>query len=165
MHEPLRRFLEIDKNLIVINGNIFEHLDPETMCPAQLYEEMARADTLICGSQTVVDNMYDVLNTETEKRLNDDFNAPRVGNMLRIPIFSWPTKPKAARDPTLFDVRWLLISAPDSRSRKLSFHRYALSLRDPRAITSLSLQFLNYLTFGPTQVQEMVDTELGGICR
>ena len=61
VHEPPRRFLEIDKNLIVINGHIFEHLDPETICPAWLYEEMARADTLICGSQTFDDNMYDVL--------------------------------------------------------------------------------------------------------
>ena len=32
----------------------------------------------------------------------------------------------------------------------------------PRAITSLSLQIPNYLTFGPTQVQEMVVTEFGG---
>ena len=96
--------MEIDQNLIVINGDILEHLDPETMCPAWLYEEMARADTLLCGSQTVVDNMYDVLETETERRLKDDSNAPRMANMLRIPIFSWPTKPKAAGDPTLFDV-------------------------------------------------------------
>ena len=119
VQEPLRRFLEIDKNLIVINGDIFEHLDPETMCPAWLYEEMARADTLICGSQTVVDNMYGVLDTETEGRLYDDFNAPRIGNMLRIPIFSWPAKPKPAGDLTLFDVRWLLTSARDSWSKKL----------------------------------------------
>ena len=40
-HDPPRRFLEIDKNLIVINGDIFEHLAPEMMCPAWLYEEMA----------------------------------------------------------------------------------------------------------------------------
>ena len=33
-HDPPRRFIEIDKNLIVINGNIFEHLAPEMMCPA-----------------------------------------------------------------------------------------------------------------------------------
>ena len=32
----------------------------------------------------------------------------------------------------------------------------------PHGISSPSLQILNYLTFGPTQVQEMVDTELGG---
>ena len=80
---------------------------------------MARADTLICGSQTVVDNMYDVLDTETQGRLNDDFHAPLRGNMLRIPIFSWPMKPKAAGDLTLFDLRWLLISSPDSWSRKV----------------------------------------------
>ena len=60
-NDPLKRFMEIDQNLIVINGDIFEHLAPETMCLAWLYEEMACADTLICGSQTVVDNMYDVL--------------------------------------------------------------------------------------------------------
>ena len=119
VHEPQRRFLEIDKNLIAINGDIFEHLDPETMCPAWLYEEMARADTRICGSQTVVDYMYDILDTETDRHLNDDFNAPRIGNMLHIPIFSGPTKPKAAGDATLFDVRWLLISSPDSWSRKV----------------------------------------------
>ena len=109
----------MDRNLIVINGDIFEHLAPEMMCPAWLYEEMSRADTLICGSQTVVDNMFDVLETETDRRLNDDFNAPRMANMLRVPIFSWPVKPKPAGDPTTFDVRWLLISSPDSWSRKV----------------------------------------------
>ena len=118
-HDPPRRFIEMDKNLIVINGDIFEHLAPEMMCPAWPYEEMARADTLICGSQTVVDNMFHVLETETDRRLNDDFNAPRVANMLRVPIFSWPVKPKPAGDPTTFDVRWLLISSPDSWSRKV----------------------------------------------
>ena len=118
-HDPPRRFFEIDKNLIVINGNIFEHLGPEMMCPAWLYGEIARADTLICGSQTVVDNMFDMLETETDRRLNDDFNAPRMANMLRVPIFSWPVKTKPAEDPKTFDVRWLLISSPDSWSRKL----------------------------------------------
>ena len=118
-HDPPRRFIEIDKNLIVINGDIFEHLAPEMMCPAWLYEEMARADTLICGSQTVVDNMFDVLQTETDRRLNNDFNALRMANMLRVPIFSWPVKPKPAGDPTTFNVRWLLISSPDSWSRKV----------------------------------------------
>ena len=113
VHKPPRRFLEIDKNLIVINGDIFEHLNPETMCPAWPYEEMVRADTLIFGSHTVVDNMYDVSDTEKERRLNNDFNASHIGNMLRISIFSWPTNPKAAGDPILFDVRWLLISAPN----------------------------------------------------
>ena len=109
-HDLPKRFMEIDKNPIVINGDIFEHLAPETMCPAWLYEGMARADTLICGSQTVVDNMYNVLETETERRLNDHSNTPRIGNMLRIPIFGWPIKPKPAGDPTLFRVCWLLIS-------------------------------------------------------
>ena len=119
VNEPPKQFIEIDKNLIVINGDIFKHLGAEMMCPTWPYEEMARADTLIRGPQTVVDNMYDVLDTDAERRLNDDYNAPRISNMLRIPIFSWPTKPKAAGDPTLFDVRWLLISAPDTWSRKL----------------------------------------------
>ena len=117
LNEPLRRFLEIDKNLI--NGDIFENLDPETMCPAWLYEELARAHTLICGSQTVVDNMYNGLETETERPLHDDFNAPHIGNMLRVPIFSWPTKPKPAGGLTLFDVCWLFFWAPDSCSIKL----------------------------------------------
>ena len=36
VHEPPRRFLLIDKNLIVINDNIFQYLYPETMCPAWL---------------------------------------------------------------------------------------------------------------------------------
>ena len=123
MHEPPKRFLEINKKLIIINGDIFEHLAPETMCPTWLYEEMAQVDTLICGSQTVVDNMYEALDPETERRPNDDFNAPRIGNMFRIPIFSRPTKAKPAGDPTLFDVRWLLISSPDSCSRKVYFRR------------------------------------------
>ena len=114
--DPPKRFVEIDKNLIIINGDIFEHLAPETMCPAWLYEEMARADTLICGPKTVVDNMFNVLETETERRLNDDFNAPRIRHMLLNPIFSWPVKPKPAGDPTTFDVRWLLIASPDSWS-------------------------------------------------
>ena len=59
--DPPRRFIEIDKNLIVINGDIFQHLAPKMMCPAWLYEEMARADALICGSQPVVDNRSTVL--------------------------------------------------------------------------------------------------------
>ena len=112
------------------NASIFEHLAPEMMCPAWLYEEMARADTLICGSQTVVDNMFDVLGMETDRRLNDDFNAPRMANMLPVPIFSWPVKPKPAGDPTTFDVRWLLISSPDSWSRKVKFPHYVRSLRE-----------------------------------
>ena len=118
-HDPPRRFIEIDKKLIVINGDIFEHLAPEMMCPAWLYEEMARADTLICGSQNVVDNMFDVLETETKRCLNNDFNAPRMANMLRVRIFSWPVKLKPAGDPTTFDVCWLLISSPDSWTRKV----------------------------------------------
>ena len=56
VNEPRKRFLEIDKTLIIIIGNIFEHPGPDTMCPSWLYEEMARADTLICRSQTLVHN-------------------------------------------------------------------------------------------------------------
>ena len=63
--------------------------------------------------------MYDVLDTETVRRLNDDFDAQRIGNMLRIPIFTWPTKGKPAWDPTSLDVRWLLISASNSWTRKV----------------------------------------------
>ena len=118
-HDPSRRFIEIDKYLIVINGDIFEDLAPEMMCPAWLSEEMARADILICSSKTVVENMYDVVETERETRLNDDFNAPRMANMLRVPIFSWPVKPKPAGDRTTFDVCWLLISSPDSWTKKV----------------------------------------------
>ena len=129
-HDPPKRFLEIDKNLIVINGDIFEHLDAETMCPAWLYEEMALADTLICGSQTVIDNMFDVLETETERRRNEDFNAPRMANMLRIPIFSWPVKPKPPGDATTFDVCYLLISSPDNWTKKVYFRLCVFSLRE-----------------------------------
>ena len=118
-HDPPRRLIEIDKNLIVINGAIFEHPAPGMMCPAWLYEEMARADTPFCGSQTVVDNMFDVLETETDRRLNDDLNAPRMANMLRVPIFSWPVKLKPAGDPTTFEVRWLLILSQDTWSRRV----------------------------------------------
>ena len=162
VHEPPRRFYDIDKTLIVINDDIFEHLAPETMWPTWLYEEMARADTLICGSQTVVDKMSEVLKTETENRLNDDFNVPRIGNMLRIPIFSWQTKPKAARYPTLFDVRWLLISSLIAGAERYNFVVTPSLCMRPRAMTVPSSQIPNYLTFGPTQVQEMVDTEFRG---
>ena len=86
VHEAPKRFMEIDKNLIVIKGDIFAHLDPKTMCPAWLYEEMAHADTLIRGSQTVIDNMNVVLDTETERRLNDDFTAPRMANICCVHV-------------------------------------------------------------------------------
>ena len=85
-HEPLKRFMEIDKNLIIIKGDIFEDLAPETMCPAWLYEEMARADTLICGSKTVAENMFNVLETETERRLTYDF----VGHSAAKTAFTLP---------------------------------------------------------------------------
>ena len=93
------------KSVVAVEGSraqrrILARSGPETMCPAWLYEEIARADTLTCGSKTVADNMFNVLETETERRLNDDFNAPRIGHMLLIPIFSWPVKPKPAGDLT-----------------------------------------------------------------
>ena len=91
---------------------------------------MARTDTHICGSHTVVDNMYEVLDTGTERRLNDDFHAPRIGNMLRIQIFNCPTKTKPAGDPTVFNFRWLLIVTPDTWSRKVLFRHRVLSLRE-----------------------------------
>ena len=119
VNEPQRWSLGISKTLVITDGNMFEHLAPETMCPAWLYDERVRTDTLICGSQTVVDNMYEVLDTETERRLNDDFHAPRIGNRLRIPIFSPPTKAKPAGDPTMFNVRRLLIVSPDRWSKKV----------------------------------------------
>ena len=77
--------MEIDKNLIIINGDIFEHLAPETMCPAWLYEEMARADTLVCGSKTVAENMFHVLETEAERRLNDDFKSRALATCCLFP--------------------------------------------------------------------------------
>ena len=132
------------------------------MCPAWLYEEMARADTLICGSKTVVDNMFNIMETETERRLNDDFNAPRIGHTLLIPIFSLPVKPKPAGDPTTFDVRWLLIASPDSWSKRYNSLITSALCAWPRAMTSPSLQIPNYLTFGPTQVEEMYPVEFGG---
>ena len=52
-----------------------------------------------------------------------------IGNMLRIPIYSWRTKTKHAGDPTEFNVRWLMITLPDKWSRKVfNWHR-VLSLR------------------------------------
>ena len=100
-----------------------------TGCSLFLLREPSRIDVshvcrwrllvCICGSQTVVDNMFDVLETETERRLNEDFNAPRMANMLRVPIFSWPVKPKPPGDPTTFDFCWLLIWSPYSWSRKV----------------------------------------------
>ena len=128
VNEPPKRCLEIDKTMIVINGDIFEHLPPETMCPTRLYDEMACTDTLICGSQTVVDNMYAVLDTETERRPNDDVHALRMGNMLCIRIFRWPTKAKPAGDTTLFNVWRLLIASPDMWNRKVLFSHRVLSL-------------------------------------
>ena len=49
-HDAPRRLIEIDKNLIVINGDIFEHLAPEMMCPAWLYVKPVRTPVAIFGS-------------------------------------------------------------------------------------------------------------------
>ena len=117
--EPLKQFLEIEETLIIINADIFEHLIPKTMCPTWLYDEMAHTNTLICGSLNLADNLYEVLDTETERHLNDIFHAAGIGNMLRIPILSLPTKAKPAGDPMVFNVRWLLIASPDSWSKKV----------------------------------------------
>ena len=105
VNEPPKRYWEIDKTMIIINGDLFEHLAPKTTCPTWLFEKMAGADTLICGSQTVIENLYEFLDMENERRRNEDFQAPRITNMLCIPIFNWPTKPKPAGDPMVFDVR------------------------------------------------------------
>ena len=76
-------------------------------------------DLKLLTPNTVVDNMYDLLDTGTERRLIDDFNAPRIGNMLRIPIFGWPTKAKHPGGPMVFNLRWLLIASGDSWSKKV----------------------------------------------
>ena len=45
---PPKRFQEIGKTLMILNGDLFEHLPPATMCPLRLFDEMARTETLIC---------------------------------------------------------------------------------------------------------------------
>ena len=75
VNDTPKRFLEITKRMFVINSDIFEHLPPESLCPIWLSDEMARTYTLICGSETVVDNMYEVVDTQTERCLNDEFQA------------------------------------------------------------------------------------------
>ena len=61
---------------------------------------------------------------ENERRLNEDVQALHIGNMLYIAISSWPTKSKPAGDPTVFNVSWLLIVAPDTSGRRVVFcHR------------------------------------------
>ena len=108
-HEPPKRFLEIDKTMIIINGDLFQHLAPETMCPTWLFDEMAGADT-----SNVIPNLYEFLNMENERWRNEDSEAPRITNILCIPIFNWSRKPKPAVDPMVFDVRWLRIVASDT---------------------------------------------------
>ena len=104
LNQPPNRFFDIDTTLIIISGDIFDHLAPETMCPTWLNDEMARTYTLICGSQTVVDTIHEVQDTDTERRLSDDFHTPRIGNVLRTPMFSWPTKARPAGYPTAFNL-------------------------------------------------------------
>ena len=67
---------------------------------------------------------------ENERRRNEDFHAPRIANMLRIPTFKWPTKPKPAWDPMVFDIRWLLIVASDAWGKKVLFRPHILSMRE-----------------------------------
>ena len=93
VNEPPKRFLDIDKTLIVVNGEIFEHLAPEATYLTWPYEEMARADTLICGSQTVVDNMYEILDTEKERRLNDDLTHRALATCCVFPFLVGQPKP------------------------------------------------------------------------
>ena len=128
VNESPKLVFEIDMTIIVINGDIFEHVASETMCHTWLYDEMAGADTLSCQSQTVTDILYEVLDMENERRQNEDFQAPRIGNMLHIPIFSWSTKSQPAQDPTVVNVRCLLIVAPDTWSRKALFRHRTLSI-------------------------------------
>ena len=87
--------------------------------PLWLFDEMARAETLICGSYTVIMNLYDFVLKEKDRRLNEDPGAPRVLHLLRVPIINRPTKLKAGGDPTVFDVRSLLILASDGWGKKV----------------------------------------------
>ena len=118
---PPKRFQEIDKTLLNARGDLFEHLPPATMCPLWLFDEMAGAETLICGSQIVIMKLYDVALKENDRRLKVDPDAPRVLHLLRVPMSKRPTTPKAAGDPTVFDVRWLLILASDNWDKKVLF--------------------------------------------
>ena len=104
-------FLEIDKTLIIVNGDLFQQLAPRTMWPTWHFEEMTSAHTLICGSEAVIYNLYEFLHMQNERRRNKDSEAPRITCMWRILIFNWPTKPKSAGAPMVFDVRLLLIVA------------------------------------------------------
>ena len=120
-NKPLKRFLELDKTLIIADGDLFEHLAPATMCPTGLFDEMTRADTLICGSHTVIMNLYNFLLMENERRRNEALGAPRIFGMLRVPKFKWPMKTKPIGDPTVFDVHWSLIVASKAWDRQVLF--------------------------------------------
>ena len=94
------------------------------MCITALSDEITGTLTLICGSKTVIHNLFEFLDMENERHRNEGFQAPHVNNTLRIPIFNWPTNPKPARDPVVFDLRWLLIVALDIWCKKVLFpHR------------------------------------------
>ena len=56
-NECPKRFSEIDKTLSIVNGDLFKHLAPETMCPTWLFDYMTRANILISGSRTVIMNL------------------------------------------------------------------------------------------------------------
>ena len=64
------------------------------------------------------------------RRRNEDSEAPRVTRMLRIPIFKWPPKSKPAGNPTVFDVRWLLIVASEAWNKKVLFRHPTFFMRE-----------------------------------
>ena len=66
------------------------------MCPLWLFDEMARSETLICGSHTVIMNLYNFLRKENDRRLKEDPGHPRGLHLRRVPMYNRPTKLKAA---------------------------------------------------------------------
>ena len=81
-NECPKQFSEINKTLMIVNGDLFKHLAPETMCPTWLFDYMTRANILICGSRTVIMNLYKFLRMENDRRENEDSEAPRIFRML-----------------------------------------------------------------------------------
>ena len=138
---PPKRFQEMDKTLMIVNGDRFEHLPRATMHPLWLFDEMARAETLIGGSQTIIMNLHNFLWKENDWRLKEDPGAPRVLHLLRVPMYSWRTKPKAAGDPTVFDVRWLLILAPEDWDKKVLFRHPTFSMHEASRIDRFLLLY------------------------
>ena len=89
---------------------------------------MARADTLIWGSKTVITNLYDVLQKENDRYLKEDPDAPRVLHWLHVPMFNRPTKPMPAGEPTVYDVRYLLILALAEWDTRVQFRHPTFSM-------------------------------------